>query len=214
MGFHETISPDGLPVRAAHRRNPYEYLMNGQQLDELLTRLGQRRAASIWRNRTVAAERAPRDVYPRPCMAFVLMDPTAGPWVSNADAVLGVITVGEGGSTFLPYAAAKAAGHRRLGRNYGEAVLVDPHLCGDGNFRYGHSARVRGQIVGSSSQTPDQDLYEAAALATDLVNELAELHLAWEERTGPGEWFTGDGRPGAEYSAMVEWFPSSDNAAV
>ncbi|MFC7219427.1 hypothetical protein ACFQLX_14790 [Streptomyces polyrhachis] len=208
MGFHEVISPEGLVVRAAHRHNPYGYLLGGDQLDELLVRLGLRRAASIWRNHTVAAERAPREVYPRPCMAFVLLDPTAGLWKPSAEAVLGVVTVGDNGSDFLANAAAKAAGHRRLGRNYGEAVLVDPHLCGDGAFRYGHSARVRGQIVGASSQSPDQDLFEAAALATDLVNSLGELHLAWEERGDPCVWFAGDGCPAPEYRAMVDWFPA------
>ncbi|MFE4960855.1 hypothetical protein ACFRCW_44840 [Streptomyces sp. NPDC056653] len=183
------------PVRAEHRHNPYAYLVSDQQLDELLTRLGRRRAASVRRNQAVAAERAPREVYPRPGMAFVVMDPTAGPWVPNEEAVLATITVGEGGAAFLPYATAKAAGHRRLGRNYGEAVLVDPHLCGGGNFRYGHSAEVRGLIVGASGQTPDQDLYEAGTLATDLIAAITELHLAWEERVGPGEWFTPDGGP-------------------
>ncbi|MFD7031445.1 hypothetical protein ACFWAR_25800 [Streptomyces sp. NPDC059917] len=190
------------PVHAAHRHNPYAYLMSGPQLDALLTRLGRRRAASVRRGGAVPPERAPRGVYPRPDMAFVVMDPTAGPWVPTEDAVLATITVGRGGSAFVPYAAAKAAGHRRLGRNYGEAVLVDPHLCGTGAFRYGHSAEVRGLIVGASGQSPDQDLYEAGALAIDLIAAIAELHLAWEERVGPGEWFTPDGLPPAERPAV------------
>lgn len=206
MRFQEAVSPEGLLVRAAHRRNPYGYLMNGEQLDELLLHLGLRRAASIWRNHSAAVDRAPRGVYQRPCMGFVMMDPTVGSWVPHTHAVLGVVTVGDDGSAFLPNAAAKAAGHRRLGRNYGEAVLVDPHLCGNGNFRFGHSAQVRGQIVGASSQTTDQDLHEAAALATDMVEAVTRLHLAWEERTGPGEWLAHDDDPGDEYHDMVGWF--------
>ena len=206
--LREAVSPDGLPVRAAHRRNPYGYLMSGDQFDELLLNLGLRRAASISRNHSAHAERAPRGVYERACMGFVVLDPTVGPWVPDTEAVMAVITVGEDGAGFLPNAAAKAAGHRRLGRNYGEAVLVDPHLCGDGNFRFGHSAEVRGVIVGSSSQTTDQDLHEAAALAADLVAALGESHLAWQERVGPGEWLAEDGSPGAVYRGMIGWFPA------
>ena len=208
-GSREALSPDGLSVRVAHRRNPYEYLMGAEQFDELLLELGLRRASSIWRNHTADARRAPRGVYERACMGFVLLDPTVGPWVPDVDAVLGVITVGEGAAAFLPNAAAKAAGHRRLGRNYGEAVLADPHLCGGGNFRYGHSAQVRGQIVGASSQYTDQDLYEAAALAADLVGAIAERHLAWEERVGPGEWLAHDDDPAPVYREMIGWFPAA-----
>jgi hypothetical protein len=204
----EALSPHGLRVRVAHRRNPYQYLMSADQFDELLLSIGMRRAESIWRNHAGDMCRAPRGLYERACMGFVMLDPTAGPWVPDTDAVMAVITVGDEGSAFLPNAAAKAAGHRRLGRNYGEAVLVDPHLCGDGNFRYGHSAEVRGQIVGSSSQTTDQDLHEAAALAADFVGAIAERHLAWQERVGPGEWLNADDRPGGVYRDMIGWFPT------
>jgi hypothetical protein len=208
-GFREAVSPDGLLVRAAHRRNPYRYLMNAEQFDELLLSLGLRRAESILRNHTVAKDWAPRGVYERASMGFVMMDPTVGPYVPDADAVLAVITVGHDGAAFLPNAAAKAAGHRRLGRNYGEAVLVDPHLCGDGNFRFGHSAEIRGQIVGSSSQTTDQDLHEASALAADFVGAVTERHLAWQERVGPGEWLADDDSPGEMFRAMIGWFPTA-----
>lgn len=115
----------------------------------------------------------------------------------------------DSGVSFLPNAAAKAAGHRRLGRDYGEAVLTDPHLCGDGDFRYGHSARIRGQIVGASSQTTDQDLHEAAALAADFVGAIAERHLVWEERVGPGEWFAHDDAPAQVCREMIGWFPDA-----
>lgn len=206
--MNETVSPDGLKVRAAHHHNPYSYLLDDDELDELLVDLGQRRAASIWRNHTASAERAPLGAYARPCMAFVLMDPTAGPWVPNEQAVLAAIIVGEDGASFLPNAAAKAAGHRRLGRNYGEAVLVDTHLCGSGHFRYGHSAEVRGLIVGSSSQTTDQDLFEAGTLARDFVDAITERHRAWQERTGPGEWLSIDDKPGNEHNSLVSWFVS------
>lgn len=213
-GFLERVSPDGLLVRVAHRRNPYRYLMNTEQFDELLLTLGLRRAKSIWRNHTTATDRAPHGVYTRACMGLVMMDPTAGPWMPDTDAVMAIITVGQDGSAFLLNAAAKAAGHRRLGRNYGEAVLADPHLCGDGNFRFGHSAQIRGQIVGSSSQTTDQDLHEAAALAADFVAAVTERHLAWQERVGPGEWLTGDDSPGDVYRDMIGWFPTASRGAV
>lgn len=208
-GFREAVSQNGLLVRVAHRRNPYQYLMNAEEFDELLLSLALRRAESIWRNHTAATDRAPRGVYERACMAFVMMDPTVGTWVPDPEAVLAVLTVGQLGWEFLPNAAAKAAGHRRLGRNYGEAVLVDPHLCGDGNFRFGHSAQVRGQIVGSSSQTTDQDLHEAAALAADFVTAVTDRHMAWQERVGPGEWLDSDDSPGEVYRAMIDWFPTA-----
>ncbi|MEU6408187.1 hypothetical protein [Microbispora sp. NPDC046933] len=207
--MNEVVSPDGLAVRAGHHHNPYRYLLSDDELDELLLELGTRRAASIWRNHTSTAESAPRGVYGRACMAFVIMDPTAGPWIPNDRAVLGAITVGDDGSSFLPNAAAKAGGHRRLARNYGEAVLVDTHLCGDGHFRYGHSADVRGLIVGASAQTTDQDLFEAAALAHDFVHAITERHLAWTQRTGPGEWLTESDTPAAEHIAMVDWFAAT-----
>jgi hypothetical protein len=198
-------SPDGLQVSVGHHHNPYRYLLDDDQLDALLVELGLRRAASIWRNHTVAADRAPRGVYGRACMAFVLMDPTAGPWVANEQAVLAAIVIGDEGERFLPNAAAKAGGHRRLGRNYGEAVHVDSHLCGSGHFRYGHSAEVRGVIVGSSSQTTDQDLFEAGALARDFVDAITDRHLAWQEGVGPGEWLSAEDSPGDEHVGMIRW---------
>lgn len=205
----ETRSPDGLLVRVAHHHNPYGYLLGGDEFDDVLLELGLRRAASIWRNHTATEPNAPRGVYGRACMAFVLMDPTAGPRVPDDQAVLAGIVVGDGGAAFLPNAAAKASGHRRLGRNYGEAVHVDPHLCGSGAFRYGHSAEVRGVIVGSSSQTTDQDLFEAGLLAQDFVDAVNERHRVWEQRVGVGEWLSADDEQAAEHLELVNWFPSA-----
>ncbi|MFF4413319.1 hypothetical protein ACFYY8_12375 [Streptosporangium sp. NPDC001559] len=184
-------------------------MLGDDHLDELLLDLGLRRAASVWRNHVVAPSAAPRGKYGQTSMGFVLMDPTVGPWVPNELAVLGAVAIGEDGHRFLPNAAAKAAGHRRLGRNYGEAVLVNPHLCGNASFRYGHSAEVRGQIVGASSQTPDQDLFEAAELAKEFVNAVIERHGAWEERVGPGVWHAEDDAPHREYRDMVRFFGSA-----
>ena len=204
----EAVSPDGLRVRVAHHHNPYRYLLQDAEFDALLLELGLPRAASIGHHHTVAPELAPRGAYGRACMAFVMMDPTADPWVPNDQAVLAALVVGEEGSAFLPNAAAKAGGHRRLGRNFGEAVLVDPHRCGDGHFRYGHSAEVRGVIVGSSSQTTDQDLFEAAGLATDFIDAIAERHRTWERRVGNGEWLSDEDEPAAQHRSMVSWFPT------
>ncbi|WP_316520997.1 hypothetical protein [Kitasatospora brasiliensis] len=201
-----TVSPEGLKVQAAHRRNPYAYMLTGEELDALLLEAGLRRAASIWQQHTTEELRAPRGTYPRPAMGFVLLDATAGGWVPNEEAVLGVVTIGEGGHAFLPKAAAKAAAHRRLGRNNGEAVHIDQHLLGTGGFRYGHSAEVRGQIVAASSQSTDQDLYEAARLAGDFVDAVTGRHLAWEQRHGQGDWASADGAPAPEYLAMTDWF--------
>lgn len=206
LNVPETVTEYTLPVCVQHRRNPYEYAVSDEELDELLLDLGRKRAASIWCNHKAAPAAAPRGSYGRTSMGFVLMDPTAGPWVSNEHAVLAIVTVGEDGHSFLPNAAAKAAGHRRLGRNYGEAVLVDPHLCGSAGFRYGHSAEVRGQIIGASSQSPDQDLYEAGQLANDFVSAINERHLAWEARVGPGDWLADDGVPHREFRDMVSFF--------
>lgn len=205
----ETKSPDGLLVRVSHHHNPYSYLLDDNELDDVLLELGSRRAESIWRNHTASETSAPRGVYGRACMAFVMMDPTASPWVPDDQAVLAAVVIGDDGARFLPNAGAKAAGHRRLGRNYGEAVHVDPHLCGSGHFRYGHSAEVRGLIVGSSSQTTDQDLFEAGLLAADFVDAVAERHRVWEQRTGPGEWLSADGSPAPERLDLVAWFPST-----
>jgi len=202
----ETTSEHGVTVRVKHRRNPYDYMLTDEQLADVLLELGLRRATSIWRNHTATTAAAPRDPYPRASMGFVVMDPTSGPWTPDAQAVLGVITVGQDGHRFLGNAAAKASGHRRLGRNYGEAVLVDPHLCGSGGFRYGHSAEVRGVIVGASSQSTDQDLFEAGQLAADFVQAIAEHHLAWEESRGPGDWFSDADAPHADYLGMVDFF--------
>ncbi|MER5353584.1 hypothetical protein ABT093_25010 [Kitasatospora sp. NPDC002551] len=203
MTTRESVSEHGLTVRAQHRYNPYHHLFDDAGFAGLLLDLGLRRAAGIWRNHTAAAGAAPRDPYPRASMGFVLLDPTAGPWVPDARSVMAVITVGEDAHRFLPKAAAKAAGHRRLGRNYGEAVLTDPHLCGAGGFRYGHSAEIRGQIVGASSQSTDQDLFEAGRLASELVDALGRAQLAWEERTGAGDWFSADDVPDPAYREMV-----------
>ncbi|MFJ2780519.1 hypothetical protein [Kitasatospora sp. NPDC087315] len=201
-----TVSPEGLKVHVAHRRNPYRYMLTDNQLDALLVEVGLRRAASVWKHHTTEERQAPRGAYPRPLMGFVLMDATAGNWTPNEDAVLGVIAIGDSGHAFLPNAAAKAGAHRRLGRNNGEAVHVDPHLLGTGGFRYGHSAEVRGQIVGASSQSTDQDLYEAARLATDFVDAVNDRHLVWEQQHGPGDWASADDKPALEYRAMTDWF--------
>ncbi|MFC3574466.1 hypothetical protein ACFOZ0_14530 [Streptomyces yaanensis] len=202
----EVVSPDGLTVRARHHHNPYGYLLSGAGLDALLLDLGLRRAASIWRQHHISPAAAPRDPYPRLSMGFVLLDPTADRWVRHEDAVLGAIAIGDEGHRFLPNAAAKAAGHRRLDRNYGEAVHTDPHLCGDGAFRYGHSAEVRGLIVGASAQSPDQDLYEASLLAQDFIAELADRHAAWETTTGATDWLAPNDRPAPGTAAMTAFF--------
>ncbi|SDT19119.1 hypothetical protein [Actinoplanes derwentensis] len=186
-------------VRAHHHHNPYDHLFGGDEFDELLRDLGQRRAASIEHHHRAGT-------YPRAAMGFVILDPTAGPWVPNTSAVLGAITIGPDSERFLPNAAAKAGGHRRLGRNYGEAVLVDPHLCGRAAFRYGHSAQVRGVIVGASSQAPDQDLYEAGQLAADFVTAIAARQAGWESKTGETDWLSADDRPDREYRDMVSFF--------
>ena len=67
---------------------------------------------------------------------------------------------------------------------------------------------MRGLIVGSSSQTTDQDLFEAGALATDFVHAITERHLAWQERTGPGEWLSIDDKPANEHNSLVSWYVS------
>ncbi|MGW1062118.1 hypothetical protein [Micromonospora rubida] len=201
-----TISPEGLRVQAAHRTNPYAYMLTAEQFDTLLLDLALRRAASIWHNHAPDGRHTPRGAYPRPAMGFVLMDPTAGPWTPNDEAVLGVVVVGDGGEKYLPNAAAKAEAHRRLSRNNGEAVHVDPHLLGAGAFRYGHSAQVRGQIVAASSQHTDQDLYESARLAAELVDALNDRHAAWEQERGEGDWMSDDGEPAPALRAMTDWF--------
>ncbi|PPK64238.1 hypothetical protein V5P93_006147 [Actinokineospora auranticolor] len=204
MSVREAVSARGLAVRARHRRNPYRYLLDDARLADLLLDLGLRRAESIWRNHNDPD--AARGPYPRDSMGFVLLDPTAQPWETHEEAVLAAITVGAEGHAYLANAAAKAAGHRRLGRNYGEAVLVDPHLCGTDAFRYGHSADVRGVIAGASSQSPDQDLVEAGLLAADFVDAITEHHRAWEATTGKGRWLNATDTPGPEAAAMVAFF--------
>jgi hypothetical protein len=182
-------------------------MLDDAELTSLLQSLGERRAESILRNSTTAPGHAPRGPYPRPAMGFVILDPTADARVSQADAVLGAITIGSDARRFLPKAAAKASAHRRLGHNNGVAVHTDPHLLGTGAFRYGHSAEVRGLVVAASSQTPDQDLFEASRLATDLVEELAARHLAFEWEQGETDWLTSDGKTPVEYTDMMAWYP-------
>jgi len=201
----ETVSPDGLKVQVAHRLNPYQYLLTDEQLDDVLLTLGLRRAASIWANHT--DPEAPYGQYPETAMGFVLLDATAAPWTPNEEAVLGAVIIGDLGHEFLPNAAAKAGAHRRLGQNNGEGVLVDPHRLSTGDFRYGHSAEVRGQIAAASSQDADQDLYEAGRLAAEFVDAIGERHRAWAKLTGPGDWLSADDTPAPEYQAMVAWYP-------
>ncbi|WP_447040947.1 hypothetical protein [Streptomyces sp. DSM 118878] len=200
--------PNSPQVQAAVRRNPYAYMLDDAELTSLLQSLGERRAESILRNSTTTPGHAPRGPYPRLAMGFVILDPTADARVGQADAVLGAITVGSDARGFLPKAAAKASAHRRLGHNNGVAVHTDPHLLGNGAFRYGHSAEVRGLVVAASSQTPDQDLFEASRLATELVEELAARHLAFEWEQGETDWLTSDGKVPAEYTDMMAWYPN------
>ncbi|GAA3011837.1 hypothetical protein [Actinokineospora diospyrosa] len=200
MTTQDAVSPQGLAVRARHRRNPYTYMLDDTRFAEVLLAAGLRRAESIALGHGTDG---PRGRYPRPCMAFVILDPTAHAWEPDHEAVLAALTIGDGALPFLPNAAAKASGHRRTHRNHGEAALVDHHLLGTGNFRYGHSANVRGLIIGASSQTADQDLYEAAALATDLVEALLTHHRTWEHQVGAGRWI---GDPDPRFQAMVDFF--------
>ncbi|MFD7920624.1 hypothetical protein ACFV3R_15535 [Streptomyces sp. NPDC059740] len=199
---------EGLRVRVAVRRNPYPHLLGDGDFSDLLSELGARRAASIRENHRAAAGQAPRGPYPRPAMGFVVLDPTADAWVPHAEAVMAAVTVGEDARQYLPRAAAKAATHRRLGRNNGEAVHTDPHLLTAGDFRYGHSAEVRGLIVAASSQTPDQDLYEASRLASDLVEEIGLRYRRFEWRHGETDWFSAADEPGRTFGGMVDWFPA------
>ncbi|MCX4679343.1 hypothetical protein OG413_29325 [Streptomyces sp. NBC_01433] len=199
-------------VQAAVRRNPYRYMLDDTELTELLSDLGRRRAESILRNHTADLGQAPRGPYPRPAMGFVILDPTADAQAGHADAVLGAITVGDQARQFLPKAAAKAAAHRRLGRNNGTSVHTDPHLLGTGAFRYGHSAEVRGLIVAASSQTTDQDLYEASRLAAELVEEIAARHRDYEWRRGETDWLSSDDQPLALHNEMINWFPAGEGA--
>ncbi|MBM7776481.1 hypothetical protein JOD54_006685 [Actinokineospora baliensis] len=185
-------------VRARHRRNPYAYMLDDAGLTDLLVTAGRRRAESVWRNHNTDG---PRGRYPRSSMAFVVLDPTAP--CTDPNPVLAALTIGDEALPFLPNAAAKAIGHRHTGHNHGEAALIDPHLLGTGHFRYGHSANIRGLIVGASSQTPDQDLHEAATLGTDLVNALITAHRTWETTVGPGRWV---GDPDPRYQTMVGFF--------
>ncbi|MEU5347907.1 MULTISPECIES: hypothetical protein [unclassified Streptomyces] len=203
-----------LRVRAAIRRNPYAYMLDDAELGALLTDLAERRAASIARNHAAAVGEAPRGPYPRPAMGFVILDPTAESGAEPADTVLGALTVGEDARRFLPKAAAKAATHQRLRGNNGTAVHTDPHLLGNGAFRYGHSAEVRGVVVAASSQSPDQDLYEASRLAADLVEEVGIRHRRYERREGERDWLAATDEPPARYAGMTAWFPeeSADSA--
>ncbi|MFE9359242.1 hypothetical protein [Streptomyces olivaceoviridis] len=202
-----TSTAGTLRVEAAVRRNPYTYMLTDGELTTLLADLGRRRAESILRNHTAPEGRAPRGPYPRPAMGFVVLDPTAEAGAAPADAVLGAITVGDEARRFLPKAAAKAAAHRRLGGDNGTPVHTDPHLLGTGAFRYGHSAEVRGLIVAASSQTTDQDLYEASRLAAELVEELGARHRAYEWSQGETDWLNGTGEVPDVYAEMVSWFP-------
>ncbi|MFF7367587.1 hypothetical protein [Streptomyces tricolor] len=204
-----TSTAGTLRVEAAVRRNPYRYMLTDTELTDLLTDLGRRRAESVLRNHAAPEGEAPRGPYPRPAMGFVVLDPTAEPGAAPADAVLGALTVGDDARRFLPKAAAKAAAHRRLGGNNGVSVHTDPHLLGTGAFRYGHSAEVRGLIVAASSQTTDQDLYEASRLAAELVEELGARHRAYEWRRGETDWLSPAGDVPPEYAAMVSWFPGT-----
>ncbi|GLW91630.1 hypothetical protein Aglo03_24460 [Actinokineospora globicatena] len=194
--IREGASPQGLVVRVRHRRNPYDYMLDDATLADVLLTAGLRRAESVWDGHQAGR-------YPRSSMAFVVLDPTAPRWERDDEAVLAALTIGDEALPFLPNAAAKAAGHRHTGHNHGQAALVDQHLLGSGHFRYGHSANVRGLIIGASAQTSDQDLYQAAALATDLVNALLEHHRTWENQVGSGRWI---GEPNPRYQAMVDFF--------
>ncbi|OII67089.1 hypothetical protein BJP39_07350 [Streptomyces sp. CC77] len=194
-------------VCAAIRRNPYGYMLDDAGLRALLTALGERQAASIARNHAAPAGEAPRGPYPRPAMGFVVLDPTAEPGADPADLVLGAVTVGDDARRFLPKAAAKAAAHRRLGGSNGTAVHTDPHLLGSDAFRYGHSAEVRGVVVAASSQSPDQDLYEASRLAADLVEAIGARHREYERQEGERDWLAATDEPPARYVEMTAWFP-------
>lgn len=203
--------PNSLRVQAAVHRNPYRYMLDDAELTAMLASVGSRRAESILRNCATASGDAPRGPYPRLAMGFIILDPTADPYVSHADAVLGAVAIGDEARSFLPKAAAKAAAHRRLGHANGVAVHADPHLLGNGSFRYGHSTEIRGLIVAASSQTPDQDLFEASRLASDLIEELTNRHHDYEWRCGETDWLSPDSTVPAEYTKMVAWFP--DNTA-
>ncbi|MGW7365907.1 hypothetical protein ACWGI8_21325 [Streptomyces sp. NPDC054841] len=66
--------------------------------------------------------------------------------------------------------------------------------------------------MGASSQSTDQDLFEAGALASDLIDAIAGRHLAWEESVGPGDWFSDTDEPHSRYREMVSFFNPADSA--
>ncbi|MFD7410342.1 hypothetical protein [Kitasatospora purpeofusca] len=111
MTTRESVSEHGLTVRAQHRHNPYDHLFDDEGFAGLLIGLGLRRAAPRRQHPAQPhrrRRRRPRDPYPRASMGFVLLDPTAGPWVPDTESVMAVITVGEDAHRFLPKAATTA----------------------------------------------------------------------------------------------------------
>ncbi|MFH9349566.1 hypothetical protein [Kitasatospora sp. NPDC017646] len=65
------------------------------------------------------------------------------------------------------------------------------------------SGSTCGSRGAASSQSTDQGLFEAGRLAAELVDAIADAQLAWEERTGPGDWYSAADAPHPVYREMV-----------
>jgi hypothetical protein len=199
---HATGPLSVLPVVAQVGYSPYDYIVTPEGLADLLVEIGEARARSILRNATCDPDRAPRGVYTKTSFAIAVVNRIIWPWTTQDKYILGTIAIGPDGERLRPNAICKAMNAWRLGGNYGDAVNANPLLCGDGNFRWGHSG-VGTFPYGGSGLDANQDQYEAAAAERDLAKRLLALHEEWVWTRGKGSWFTHNNRPDPRWLNMA-----------
>jgi len=188
-------------------QNPWEHTIPDEELFQIILRVAQSRAAHVelmyndgegdWR---------------RGSLGLAFLNPAAPNWQPTPDTLLATVAIGPEGEDFIPNAIAKAAYHRDHGLPAGFGVYMDLSMSIDGDFCYGYSTKVDGQIVGASAQTEHQDACEAGHAAVSFLYFVRKARTEWmmKQETRP-HWFCDMNEPLEMYSIMAAQTPRRHN---
>ena len=113
--------------------------------------------------------------YAFPNLGICIMNPTRGLHVSNANAILALVGIGEGTKRVVENAMGKTFPCRMFGLSSGVLARDRPHCLSDGYFPHRGAVIVNGTPVGTSGQTGEQDEQLSEIIGTKFNQMIAEL---------------------------------------